>query len=170
MPHANGAAASRRGVDDHKGMSEVIHSCSEYSQERLCHLSITTKFHNSRIGCKPEVSRTSPVAVAAGCIVLAASNWHKRRNTLWRPYSSPEPAQGSAWRLRSPLAGPAQILEIIESGTWQLRHLVGPGALPFLDWRKSMTDEEWVGLHAAGDDAWYSRMERDFGMAIRPRN
>jgi hypothetical protein len=25
-----------------------------------------------------------------------------------------------------------------------------------------MTDEEWVDLHGADDDIWYSRMERDF--------
>jgi NAD(P)-dependent dehydrogenase (short-subunit alcohol dehydrogenase family) len=59
---------------------------------------------------------------------------------------------------------------IIESGTWQLRHPVGPDAEPFLAWRKSMTDEQWVDLHAAADDAWYERMEHDFGMAIRPKN
>ena len=63
-----------------------------------------------------------------------------------------------------------KILEIIESGTWQLRHPVGPDALPFLDWRKSMTDEEWVDIHAADDETWYRRMEHDFGMAIRPKN
>jgi NAD(P)-dependent dehydrogenase (short-subunit alcohol dehydrogenase family) len=70
----------------------------------------------------------------------------------------------------SPSLVAEKIREIIESGTWQLRHPVGPSALPFLDWRKSMTDEEWVNLHGAADEAWYSRMERDFGMAIRPKN
>lgn len=63
-----------------------------------------------------------------------------------------------------------KIGEIIESGTWQLRHPVGPDALPFLGWRNSMTDEEWVELHGADDDTWYRRMERDFGLAIRPKN
>jgi NAD(P)-dependent dehydrogenase (short-subunit alcohol dehydrogenase family) len=63
-----------------------------------------------------------------------------------------------------------KILDIIESGTWQLRHPVGPDALPFLEWRKSMTDEQWVDLNAADDDTWYERMEHDFSMAIRPRN
>jgi NAD(P)-dependent dehydrogenase (short-subunit alcohol dehydrogenase family) len=63
-----------------------------------------------------------------------------------------------------------KILGIIESGTWQLRHPVGPDALPFLEWRKSMTDEQWVDLNAADDDTWYERMEHDFGMAIRPKN
>jgi len=61
-----------------------------------------------------------------------------------------------------------KILDIIESGTTQLRHPVGPDAVPFLKWRESMSDEEWVALNAADDDAWYQRMERDFGMAIRP--
>lgn len=63
-----------------------------------------------------------------------------------------------------------KVREIIDSGTWQLRHPVGPDALPLLGWRKSMTDEEWVDLNAADDDTWYTRVERDFGMAIRPAN
>jgi NAD(P)-dependent dehydrogenase (short-subunit alcohol dehydrogenase family) len=63
-----------------------------------------------------------------------------------------------------------KIRSIIESGTWQLRHPVGPDAEPFLAWRRSMSDEEWVNLHGADDDTWYGLMERDFGMAIRPKN
>ena len=62
-----------------------------------------------------------------------------------------------------------KILGIIDSGTWQLRHPVGPDALPLLGWRNSMTDEQWVDLHAAADDTWYARLEGDFGMAIRPK-
>jgi NAD(P)-dependent dehydrogenase (short-subunit alcohol dehydrogenase family) len=60
-----------------------------------------------------------------------------------------------------------KIVEIVATGTWQLRHLVGPDAVPFIGWRNSMTDEEWVALHAADDDTWYARMERDFGLSIR---
>jgi len=63
-----------------------------------------------------------------------------------------------------------KILEIAESGTWQLRHPVGPDAVPFLQWRSGMTDEEWVSLHASDDDTWYRRIERDFGMDTRPKN
>lgn len=70
----------------------------------------------------------------------------------------------------SPSLVAEKILGIIESGTWQLRHPVGPDALPLLGWRNSMTDEEWVELHGADDDTWYRRMERDFGFAIRPKN
>jgi NAD(P)-dependent dehydrogenase (short-subunit alcohol dehydrogenase family) len=63
-----------------------------------------------------------------------------------------------------------KIRGIIESGTWQLRHPVGPDAEPYLAWRKSMTDEQWVDLHASDDDTWYQRVERDFGLAVRPKN
>jgi NAD(P)-dependent dehydrogenase (short-subunit alcohol dehydrogenase family) len=69
----------------------------------------------------------------------------------------------------SPALVAQKIRDIVESETWQLRHPVGPDAVPLLEWRKSMTDEEWVDLHAADDDTWYGRMERDFGMAIRPK-
>jgi NAD(P)-dependent dehydrogenase (short-subunit alcohol dehydrogenase family) len=62
-----------------------------------------------------------------------------------------------------------KVLEIIDSGTLQLRHPVGPDAEPLLAWRRSMTDEEWVALHGASDDVWYDRLERDFGMEIRPK-
>jgi NAD(P)-dependent dehydrogenase (short-subunit alcohol dehydrogenase family) len=63
-----------------------------------------------------------------------------------------------------------KVLEIIDSGTLQLRHPVGPDSEPLLAWRRSMTDEEWVALFGASDDVWYARLERDFGMEIRPRN
>jgi hypothetical protein len=52
----------------------------------------------------------------------------------------------------------AKILEIAESGTWQLRHPVGPDAVPFLQWRNSMTDEEWVDLNAGDDATFFSRL------------
>ena len=61
-----------------------------------------------------------------------------------------------------------KILEIAESDSWQLRHPAGPDAAAFLDWRKSLNDEEWVAWGALDDDAWYQRMKQDFGMDLRP--
>jgi NAD(P)-dependent dehydrogenase (short-subunit alcohol dehydrogenase family) len=63
-----------------------------------------------------------------------------------------------------------KILEIVESGTWQLRHPVGPDAVPFLEWRRQMSDEEWVDLNASDDETWYRGLERDFGLDTRPKN
>jgi hypothetical protein len=62
-----------------------------------------------------------------------------------------------------------KVREIIESGTWQLRHTVGLDAEPFLQWRASMTDEQWVDWGAADDDTWYDSVERDFGVNLRTR-
>lgn len=57
-----------------------------------------------------------------------------------------------------------KILEVAESGTWQLRHPVGPDAVPLLQWRSQFTDEQWVAYHAGDDESWQTRLERDLGM------
>jgi NAD(P)-dependent dehydrogenase (short-subunit alcohol dehydrogenase family) len=63
----------------------------------------------------------------------------------------------------------AKVLEIADSGTWQLRHPVGPDAAPFLAWRNAMSDEQWVDWGAMDDDDWYRRVEADFGLDARPK-
>lgn len=60
-----------------------------------------------------------------------------------------------------------KILDIVVSETWQLRHPVGPDAQPFLDWRSSMTDEEWIDWNAANDADWYEAVENTFGLDAR---
>jgi NAD(P)-dependent dehydrogenase (short-subunit alcohol dehydrogenase family) len=60
-----------------------------------------------------------------------------------------------------------KILEIVDSGSWQLRHPVGPDAVPFLQWRGAMSDEQWVDWGALDDDAWYQRIQSDFGLDAR---
>jgi NAD(P)-dependent dehydrogenase (short-subunit alcohol dehydrogenase family) len=62
-----------------------------------------------------------------------------------------------------------KILDVVESGTWQLRHPVGPDAIPLLQWRRQMTDEQWVNLHASDDETWYRAMENDLGLDTRPK-
>ncbi len=61
-----------------------------------------------------------------------------------------------------------KVVELAESGTWQFRHPVGPDAVPFLQWRAQMTDEEWIDLHASDDETWYRRLKSDFGLDTRP--
>ena len=52
----------------------------------------------------------------------------------------------------------ASIFDAVESGTWQLRHPVGPDAIPLISLRQSMTDEDWVELNAAEDQVFFSRL------------
>jgi NAD(P)-dependent dehydrogenase (short-subunit alcohol dehydrogenase family) len=61
-----------------------------------------------------------------------------------------------------------KILEVANNGTWKLRHLVGPDAAPLVEWRRDMTDEEWIDLYAGDDESWYAKLERDFGFSVRP--
>jgi NAD(P)-dependent dehydrogenase (short-subunit alcohol dehydrogenase family) len=56
-----------------------------------------------------------------------------------------------------------KILEIVESGTWQLRHPTGPDALPFLEWRSRMTDEAWVDMNAGDDATFFARLVESNG-------
>ena len=59
------------------------------------------------------------------------------------------------------------ILNVVESGTWELRHPVGPDAIPFLDWRASMTDEQWVDWNSVPDNVWYDAVQETFGLNAR---
>ena len=52
-----------------------------------------------------------------------------------------------------------KIVEIAESGTWQLRHPASHDAVPLLEWRSGMTDEEWVDLHASDDETYFRRLD-----------
>jgi len=61
-----------------------------------------------------------------------------------------------------------KIVEIVNSGDNTLRHLVGPDAQGFLDWRSSMTDEQWIELNGAeSDEEWLLNVKRDFGMDVQ---
>ena len=59
------------------------------------------------------------------------------------------------------------IRRIIESDSPSFRNPVGPDAEPFLAWRASMSDEQWVDWAATDDDSWYAAVQRDFGIDAR---
>jgi NAD(P)-dependent dehydrogenase (short-subunit alcohol dehydrogenase family) len=62
-----------------------------------------------------------------------------------------------------------KILDIATSGTWTLRHPVGPDSEPFLAWRRGKTDEQWIDWGAMTDDEWYAAVQADFGIDARPK-
>ena len=67
----------------------------------------------------------------------------------------------------SPYVVGEKIREIVDSGTWQLRHPVGPDAAGLLAWRSSMTDEEWVNWGAMTDEEWVAAMRQSFGLQVK---
>ena len=57
---------------------------------------------------------------------------------------------------------------VIESDDPRLRFPVGPDALPFLGWRVSVSDEDWVGLGGLERDAdYFERVFLDTGVDLR---
>jgi NAD(P)-dependent dehydrogenase (short-subunit alcohol dehydrogenase family) len=51
-----------------------------------------------------------------------------------------------------------KILEVVDSGTWQLRHPVGPDVIPLIHWRTQMTDEDWVDTNAGDDASFFAKL------------
>ena len=93
------------------------------------------------------------------------------RDSIHSAYRQPARFSGL---FRAALANPVPpevtagiIRDIIESGTWKFRHLSGPDAAPFVGWRASMSDEQWIDWNALDDDSWYAAVQRDFGLDAR---
>jgi len=60
-----------------------------------------------------------------------------------------------------------KIVEIVQTRTWRLRHPTGPDAEPFLKYRASISDEEWVDLHAIESDGEFAAIaKRTFGLDV----
>ena len=59
------------------------------------------------------------------------------------------------------------IADVIESGTWKLRHPAGPDAEPFLSWRAVMTDEQWIEFNALDAGDFRKRVKNDFGLDLK---
>jgi len=86
---------------------------------------------------------------------------HKRRiNELFRA-SLEHPV--------SPFLVGERIRDIVDSGTWTLRHPVGPDASGFLQWRASLSDEQWVAWGAMTDDEWVAYVRDKFGLNVSLR-
>ena len=66
----------------------------------------------------------------------------------------------------SPYVVGEKIREIVDSGTWKLRHPVGPDAEGLLAWRASITDEQWVDFGAMSDAQWVSFMREKRGLNV----
>jgi NAD(P)-dependent dehydrogenase (short-subunit alcohol dehydrogenase family) len=66
----------------------------------------------------------------------------------------------------SPYVVGEKIRDIVESGTWKLRHPVGPDADGFLAWRASMSDEQWVEWGAISDEQWVEYVRQNFHLNV----
>jgi NAD(P)-dependent dehydrogenase (short-subunit alcohol dehydrogenase family) len=83
---------------------------------------------------------------------------HKRRLDMIFRASLKNPA--------SPYVVGETIRGIVDSDNWQLRYPSGPDALPLLQKRAELSDEEWVATGALTDEEWAKRMEKRFGTKL----
>jgi hypothetical protein len=61
------------------------------------------------------------------------------------------------------------IREVIEGRSAKFRNPSGPDAVPFLELRKGLSDEDWIGMVAAIDDeSFFARFQALSGMDMRP--
>lgn len=67
----------------------------------------------------------------------------------------------------SPIVVAAVIRDVIESGTWKLRHPAGPDAEPFMAWRAAMSDEEWTEFNTLDSKHFRERVKQDFGLELQ---
>jgi NAD(P)-dependent dehydrogenase (short-subunit alcohol dehydrogenase family) len=72
----------------------------------------------------------------------------------------------SLTKASSPYVVAAQIRQIVEGGSWQLRYPVGPDAVSAIKWRAGKTDEEIVDLGGESDADFKSRMKQEFELDV----
>jgi NAD(P)-dependent dehydrogenase (short-subunit alcohol dehydrogenase family) len=68
----------------------------------------------------------------------------------------------------SPYVVGQQIREIVEGNSWQLRYPTGADASVFLNFRASISDEEWVAFGALSDAEWTAGVKHYFGLDVTP--
>jgi NAD(P)-dependent dehydrogenase (short-subunit alcohol dehydrogenase family) len=59
------------------------------------------------------------------------------------------------------------IRAIVEDDNAKLRHPAGPDAVPILESRAGVTDEEWIASQAVSDKEWADRMSQAFGIEVK---
>ncbi len=104
--------------------------------------------------------------------MIATPVWDKRRevpaNTRYRQERRIQALVNALLKQPvTPFVVADKIVEIVQSKTWKLRHTVGPDAEPTLQYRASMTDEQWVDLQSVeSDQEWLAIVKRDLGVEV----
>jgi NAD(P)-dependent dehydrogenase (short-subunit alcohol dehydrogenase family) len=70
----------------------------------------------------------------------------------------------------SPTVVAEKILDVAQSATQQLRHLVGPDSAPLVNWRRQVSDEEWMEINGADDNVFFTRLKQAFEPVAEPES
>jgi NAD(P)-dependent dehydrogenase (short-subunit alcohol dehydrogenase family) len=162
----NGCIVNMSSVAGRIALSPMTpYTASKYAIEALSEaLAQEVKSFNVRVAIVEPGIFDTPMARRVAEEPPAASSRYPQPRRFARMYAALLAQQ------RTPVSLVAdKVREIIERGTWQFRHPVGPDAMPFLQWRASMNDEAWIDWGALENDAWYDRVQNDFGIDVRPK-
>jgi NAD(P)-dependent dehydrogenase (short-subunit alcohol dehydrogenase family) len=112
------------------------------------------------LACEMKAFGVRVALVEPGIIDTAMAQRIGRNETSTYPHAARMAALFTATLTNAPVPPnivAQKVLEIAQSDSWQLRHPVGPDAVPTIAWRKGMTDEQWVDLHSA-DERTFRRL------------
>ena len=132
------------------------YSASKFALEALCEgLAPEAKMFNVRVAIvEPGVINTDMARAVREPLTQSIYPHSRRMGAMF---------SASLQRPTPPEVVGEKIRDIIESGTWKLRHPAGPDAEGYLQWRASMTDEQWVDRSACDEETWRREMEQMFG-------
>jgi NAD(P)-dependent dehydrogenase (short-subunit alcohol dehydrogenase family) len=105
--------------------------------------------------------------------VIATPMFRKGESRQWSSYYPQEKRILALFQSSLQKPTPAsvvgdKIVEIVSRADTTLRHPVGPDAKPVLDWRSSMTDEQWIEWGgAASDEEWLHNVKQDLGLEVQ---
>jgi len=128
----------------------TMYAASKYALEAMSEgLAQEAKMFNIRVVIvEPGVINTDMAQRVAGMKGKSPSNIYPHEHRMAQLFSV------SLQTPTSPTVVGEKIREIIESGSWKFRYPVGPDAEGYLQWRASMTDEQWVALGAVDEETW----------------
>jgi NAD(P)-dependent dehydrogenase (short-subunit alcohol dehydrogenase family) len=118
------------------------------------------------LACEMKAFGVRVALVEPGIIDTAMAHRISRNESSLYPHAARIAALFTATLTNAPVSPSIvaqKVLEIARSDTWQLRHPVGPDAVPLIAWRKGMTDEQWVDLHSADDQTFQRLMGASTG-------
>lgn len=140
-------------------VSSVAGSFSQPPMTSYCASKWALEAMTESLACEMKTFGVRVALVKPGIIDTAMAQRIRRTGPSLYPHSTRISAMFNATLENAPVPPSVvadKILEVVTSGTWQLRHLVGPDAEPLIAWRRGMTDEEWIDLHSS-DDAEFQR-------------
>ena len=117
---------------------------------------------------KPFGIRVAIVEPGATDTPIFNKRWHIPANTRYRLERRMNALfDANLKQSVSPFVVADKIVEVVQTKTWKLRHPTGPDTEPFLQYRASVSDEQWRDFQSVeSDEEFAAIVKRDFGIDL----